>query len=380
MSEPQVIATHKCVHTHVPVGPDMCQQLTRVVSKNHDGCCRGKCKSPWRMCRQCILLPEKDRGNGPVDSETGLCEMHGGAIIVEEEIPLEQISIGGEVLMIPVCDIAPLPDQPRKHFDEDRLRALAESIKHRGQVQPGLVVEIENSQWKYELRDGERRLRACKIANVDFRATVQTSKDKGRNESLLTSAVANFNREGHTPWEEIDLVRRLLLPCPDTGVTFTQAQVAESLGHSNSVWVSQRKVVGERLCESALEHIAEHPSIPFSVIKQVADLPDEKQVQAFLDYQNGKTNARRLTMAAANFRRATGRSRKKHPSEYWNEAKNMVATLDERTQRVASTFSSENISGDLNQYAVERGSDVAEDLERIASILARTAKRLRAAK
>ena len=305
--------------------------------------------------------------------------MHGGTIIEEVVTPLAQISLGGEVLSIPVDQIAPLPNQPRKHFDLERLHALADSIRHRGQVQPGLVIETPRALLPYELRDGERRLRACKIAGVDFQAVVQTSIDKSRNDALLTSAVANFNREGHTPWEEIDLVKRLLEPCPDTGVCFTQAQVAESLGHSNSIWVSNRKVVGERLCAYALEHIAENHTIPFSIIKEVADLPDEAQVQALCDYQTGKIPGNQLRMNAAFHRRASGRVRQKRASDLWDQGKSMILTLDERAQRVAGIFSAENVQGELLEYVRERGLVVADDLERIASLLGRSARIIRAA-
>ncbi|MEK7462001.1 MAG: ParB/RepB/Spo0J family partition protein [Patescibacteria group bacterium] len=326
------------------------------------------------------MLPENDRSKGQLDYETGLCEFHGGVVIEEVETPLQHITLGDRVLEIPVDQIAPLPDQPRKHFDQERINALADSIRHRGQVQPGLVVETPDLDWKYELRDGERRLRACKIAGVPFRATVQTSKDKGRNEALLTSAVANFNREGHTPWEEIDLARRLLEPCPDTGVRFTQAQVSESLGQNNSVWLSNRKIAGERLCQHALEHVADNPSIPFSIIKQVADLPDEEQVQAFIDYKKGNLGVQKLMARAGHHRRASGISRQKKPSDSWDQGKSLILTLDERAQRVTALFSLENITGDLKQLTIQHGAVVADDLERIASILARSARIIRAAR
>lgn len=380
MSEERVIETHKCAFTHVPVTRDMCLRLTNVVSKNHEGCCGTQCGSDWRVCRNCVLMPERDRGTGPVDPKTGLCEMHGGIIAEVVETPLTHITLSDQVLEIPTQDIAPLPDQPRKHFDQERLHALAESIKHRGQIVPGLVIETPHAKWKYQLRDGERRLRACKIAGMHFRATVQTSVDRGRNESLLTSAVANFNREGHTPWEEIDLVRRLLEPCPDTGIRFTQAQVAESLGHGNSVWVSTRKVVGERLCAHALEHISEHPTIPFSIIKQVADLPDEEQVSSLLDYQTGKVNVQNLQIRAGNYRRAAGISRQKRPSDFWDQGRNLLLTLDERAQRVTTVFSADNITGELKECAIQKGTSVADDLERIASMLMRSARIIRAAR
>lgn len=380
MSEERVIETHKCAFTHVPVTRDMCTQLTNVVLKNHQGCCGTHCGSSWRVCRNCVLLPERERGSGPIDQNTGLCKLHGGVIADVVETPLKHIVLGDQVLEIPTDDIAPLPDQPRKHFDRERLQALAESIQHRGQVVPGLVVETPGAKWKYELRDGERRLRACIIAGKNFRATLQTSADLGRNEALLTSAVANFNREGHTPWEEIDLVRRLLEPCPDTGIRFTQAQVAESLGHGNSIWVSTRKVVGERLCVHALEHISENPTIPFSIIKQIADLPDEEQVEALLDYQHGKVGGQILQVRAGNYRRAAGLSRQRKPSDSWDQGRNLLLTLDERAQRVTALFSADNITGELKEFAIQKGPPIADDLERIASMLMRSARIIRAAR
>ena len=60
--------------------------------------------------------------------------------------------------------IEPNPYQPRKHFDEERLQELSNSIKKHGLLQPIVVINHED---RYILIAGERRLRASKIANLD---------------------------------------------------------------------------------------------------------------------------------------------------------------------------------------------------------------------
>ena len=97
---------------------------------------------------------------------------------------------------IPVKNIAPNPNQPRKEFDERALYGLAQSIKDYGIIQP-LSVRLfdnisENSlERKYELIAGERRLRAarllfmdtvpCVIVEADNQATAQTTAVLCRN-------------------------------------------------------------------------------------------------------------------------------------------------------------------------------------------------------
>lgn len=67
--------------------------------------------------------------------------------------------------------VNPNPNQPRKIFDEDRLRELSESIVEHGLLQP--VTVIEDGTGAYTLIAGERRLRAHKLANLEtIKATI----------------------------------------------------------------------------------------------------------------------------------------------------------------------------------------------------------------
>ena len=71
---------------------------------------------------------------------------------------------GARVEDLFVENISPNPFQPRKHFDEQALTELSESIKEHGLLQPIVVIEKEDG---YLLIAGERRLRAHKLANID---------------------------------------------------------------------------------------------------------------------------------------------------------------------------------------------------------------------
>ena len=66
-------------------------------------------------------------------------------------------------LSVAVDDIVPNPEQPRRHFDEEALAALASSIARHGLLQPVLV---RRQAGRYELLAGERRLRAARRAGL----------------------------------------------------------------------------------------------------------------------------------------------------------------------------------------------------------------------
>jgi len=70
---------------------------------------------------------------------------------------------GARVAELNVSEISPNPFQPRKHFDEDALKELSQSIVEHGLLQPIVVIEKED---EYLLIAGERRLRAHKLAGL----------------------------------------------------------------------------------------------------------------------------------------------------------------------------------------------------------------------
>lgn len=123
---------------------------------------------------------------------------------------------------IPVGEIDPNRNQPRKNFDDDALLALAESIRYSGVLSPILVAR-EGA--RYTIIAGERRWRAARIANLEtIPAIVREWDDIKRQEAAL---VENIQRENLNAIEEAQGIRALMDEC-----ALTQEAVAERLGRS----------------------------------------------------------------------------------------------------------------------------------------------------
>lgn len=149
---------------------------------------------------------------------------------VEEVVEsVDQVSEGAApvpadaVAEIPVGEIDPNRNQPRKRFDDDAL-ALADSIRHNGVLSPILVAREGG---RYTIIAGERRWRAARLANLStIPAIVREWDEIKRQEAAL---VENIQREDLNAIEEAQGVNRLMNEC-----ALTQEAVAERLGRSRS--------------------------------------------------------------------------------------------------------------------------------------------------
>lgn len=154
----------------------------------------------------------------------------------------ETESFEGTVRLIPIDQIDRNPEQPRKHFAEDQLHELKESILAHGVLEPIIVRPIEG---RYELVVGERRWRAAQLAGLEsIPAAVRSLTDK---EAMEMALVENLQREDLNPIEEAEAYRRLMIE-----FEMTQEQVAERVGKKRST-VANRL----RLLEIEPELIAE---------------------------------------------------------------------------------------------------------------------------
>jgi ParB family chromosome partitioning protein len=134
----------------------------------------------------------------------------------------------GELRSLPVDLIAPNPRQPRRHFDEESLVALAGSLEERGVLQPVLVRPA--AEGSYELIAGERRWRAAKLAGLgEIPALVRPRDDA---EALELALVENMAREDLNPVEEAHacaaLVEELGLTREEVGRRVGRSRVAVS--------------------------------------------------------------------------------------------------------------------------------------------------------
>ena len=109
------------------------------------------------------------------------------------------------VLYCGIEEILPNRSQPRKHFDESKLRELAESIKEKGILEPLIVRRTEQG---YELIIGERRWRAAQKAGL--KEVPVLVKEAERREALEISLIENLQREDLNPIEEAEAFKQLI--------------------------------------------------------------------------------------------------------------------------------------------------------------------------
>ena len=107
--------------------------------------------------------------------------------------------------MVKISLVEPNREQPRKHFDEDGLLELAESIKQYGILQP-LLVQEKNGY--YEIIAGERRWRAAKLAGLkEVPVIIRKLTDQ---QIVEISLIENIQREDLNPIEEAEAYQRLI--------------------------------------------------------------------------------------------------------------------------------------------------------------------------
>ena len=136
-----------------------------------------------------------------------------------------EVLIGGEpeLAQLAVADIHPNTKQPRRHFDDETVTGLADSIKAQGLIQP--VVVRPRLAGGYELIAGERRWRAAREAGLaTVPAVVREADDR---DSLLLGLVENVAREDLSPVEE---ARAYALLLDEFGLSL--GEVAERVGKS----------------------------------------------------------------------------------------------------------------------------------------------------
>jgi len=131
-----------------------------------------------------------------------------------------------QIWHIPLSEIVPNFEQPRKDFSHQALEDLVASIKKHGVLQP--IVVTEQGDGGYELIAGERRFRASQIAGM---ATVPaTVRSVTEQEKLELALIENIQRQDLNPIEEAFAYKRLV-----DEFDLTQKEVASQVGKSRPV-------------------------------------------------------------------------------------------------------------------------------------------------
>lgn len=147
--------------------------------------------------------------------------------------PVKKEAVNAGPIMMKINDVEPNRDQPRKHFEEDALLELADSIKQFGILQP-LIVQKRNDY--YEIIAGERRWRAAKQAGVKEVPVI--IKEYTDQEIVEISLIENIQRENLNPIEEAQAYKRLL-----NEFSLKQDEVAERVSKSRTAVTNSMRLL-----------------------------------------------------------------------------------------------------------------------------------------
>lgn len=233
------------------------------------------------------------------------------------------------IFWVDIEKIKPNPFQPRREFDEDRLRDLADSIRQYGVLQPLVVsreeiIREDGSMYvEYELIAGERRLRASKIAGLEQIPVIIRTGDDSMSK-LELAIIENLQREDLNAVERARAFMRLA-----EEFKFTHSQIGAKVGKSREYVSNTIRILAlpEEMLEAlSAKKISEGHSRP---ILMLSDRPEE-QLVLFKEIIFKKMTVRDAEKAAR--RIAFDKIRKK---EYYPDPE--IAEMEEKLQESLGT-------------------------------------------
>jgi len=138
------------------------------------------------------------------------------------------------IMELELNKIIPNEYQPRKVFDEEKLKELAASIKEQGVIQPVIVHRVGGG---YALIAGERRWRAAKLAGLSTIPVLV--KEATKRELLEMALIENIQREDLNPLETAEAYKRL-----QDEFKITQEDLAKRVGKERSTITNFLRILG----------------------------------------------------------------------------------------------------------------------------------------
>lgn len=287
---------------------------------------------------------------------------------------------GDSIYWVEVEKVVPNPFQPRREFDESKLKELAESIRMYGVLQPLTVtrkeVQRDDSTFytEYELIAGERRLRASKMANVAQVPVIIREGEQSEQEKLELAIIENLQREDLNAVDRALAFRQLA-----DAFGLSHAQVAEKVGRSREYVSNSIRLLG--LPEHMLEAL-KHGDMSEGHARTLLMLNDktEEQEVIFREILLKKLSVREVERIVRKI--ATDKVRKKNSGEFdahlIEYEKQFTETLGTRVQiqktdfggkLTIDYFSEDDLATMLKRMGEEKESEVTETAQQIVEKL-----------
>ncbi len=185
---------------------------------------------------------------------------------------------------IPINRLQPNSDQPRKSFDQEALKELAQSIKEHGVIQP--IIAVARGE-NYIIIAGERRYRASKIAGLKTVPVIV--RDYSDSEMREIALIENLQREDLNPIETAIAIKQLI-----DLYGFTQDELAQKLGKSRPVIANTLRLLS---LEPEVLTLVEKGKLQPGIARAIITLPREQQILMAKKASDGKMTAREVEKA-----------------------------------------------------------------------------------
>ena len=166
-----------------------------------------------------------------------------------EILQVEPVQGTRSVMEIPIGDIMPNPNQPRRDFDREQLRCLRDNILRYGMLQPISVRASSAASGKYEIVAGERRYRAACEAGFLYVPAILIETDAQRSAEL--AIIENLQRQDLNIFEQASAISSLI-----NIYHITQDEAAEKLSVSQSYVANKLRLL--RFTDEERSLIIEH--------------------------------------------------------------------------------------------------------------------------
>ena len=256
---------------------------------------------------------------------------------------------------IPLDEIQPNPYQPRKDFDQEKLKELADSIREHGVVQP--VILAPGNDGKYIIIAGERRWRAARMAG--FESVPALIKETDEKTLLQIALIENLQRDDLNPIEEANAYKKLI-----DDFQLTQEELAKRLGKNRTTIANTLRLLNlpPKVKSAILEgKITEGQARPLLGEK------DEKIQQKIAD----EVIRQRLTARQVEKMVSKKEKEKSAEKEEENEiqAANELFTHEVKEELQARLGTKVKIQKKKNRGFIEIEFYSEEDLDRVASLI-----------
>ncbi len=250
--------------------------------------------------------------------------------------------------------IEPNKNQPRKHFDEDALSELADSIKQFGIIEPLVVVKRKGF---YELIAGERRWRAARLAGLKEVPVV--IKDYNDQEIVEIALIENIQREDLNPIEEAHAYSRLIKE-----FNLKQDEVAERVSKSRTTITNSLRLL--KLTEKVQQMLIDDMLTTGHVRALISIEDSTLQYETALYIFDKKLSVRETEAYVKKV--LSGRKSKSEAAAAKEDLSFLYSEIEERLKNVLGTKATIKSKG-KNKGKIEIEYYSEDDLDRITQLL-----------